>query len=441
MSTSHHRIPRNVIALGFVSLFTDVATEMIYPLLPIFITILGSGAIMLGIIEGVAETTSSLLKFVSGYISDKTGKQKPMIVFGYALSSFLRPLMGLATSGWQIVAIRMSDRIGKGVRTVPRDSLIALSTPEQIRGKAFGFHRAMDHTGAVLGPLLSVFTLAALIIFLGITELSTLLRITFLMAILPGLLAMGTLILYVRNQNAGADHQKNLSFSLKDFNKNFRKYLGVIALFALGNSSDAFMLFRIQETFKESDILQDLILGNPLMQSLTASISDPELGKTISGVFLLPLIWAYFHIIKAILSTPLGSLSDRIGRKVVINIGWGIYAAVYVGFAILDQFPDGWQIAVAFLLFSLYAVYYAFTEGAEKALIADLVPPHLSGRAFGLYHFSIGMVALPASVLFGIIYSLLGASFAFSFGAAIALAAMTLLAFGISAKPIAAESE
>jgi MFS family permease len=427
MNASKNSIPRNVIVLGIVSLFTDVATEMIYPLLPLFITTLGSGAIMLGIIEGIAETTASLLKLVSGVISDRLGKRKMLVVIGYAISSFARPLTGIVTSAWQIVFIRTTDRIGKGIRTSPRDALIASSVNENIRGKAYGFHRAMDHSGAVLGPILCIATLALLILVFNFRELSTILRATFLLTIIPGALAVLTLVLFVKENTDGLTIGKKISFSLRAFDSNFKTYLFIAALFTLGNSSDAFMLFRIQEAMQNSSTLHSIIMSIPLLNAMITRFGDTHIQTQFANVLFLPIIWSFFHIIKVIFSTPLGSLSDRVGRKVVINIGWGIYALVYIGFAMLDRLPESWQIVATFILFTFYAVYYAFTEGAERAFVADTVAPHLRGSAFGLFNFAIGIAALPASVLFGIIYDAFGAATAFGSGAAISFISMMLL--------------
>lgn len=422
-------IPRNVVVLGFVSLFTDAATEMIYPLLPLFIATLGSGAILLGIIEGVAETTASLLKLASGIVSDKIGKRKKIVVIGYAISSLMRPLIGIVSDAWQITIIRTMDRVGKGIRTSPRDALIASSVNRNIRGRAYGFHRAMDHAGAVIGPILCIGTLALLILSFGMNDLSSILRTTFLLAIIPGALALLTLMLFVKENTDGIRSGTEFSFSLRSFNGNFKRFLFIIALFTLGNSSDAFMLFRIQEAMHESDTLRTIILSVPLLSAMVNSFPDLHIQKQFANILFLPIIWSFFHIIKVLFSTPLGALSDRVGRKLVINIGWGLYGLVYLGFAFLDRLPEEWQIAATFILFSLYAVYYAFTEGAQKAFVADVVPPHLRGSAFGMFNFAIGIAALPASIVFGLVYYAFGGTAAFSMGAAISFLSMLLLSF------------
>jgi MFS family permease len=252
MSAAKLRIPRAVIVLGIVSLFTDAASEMIYPLVPVYIAALGSGAILLGVIEGVAETTASMLKLISGIISDKIGKRKLLVLIGYSISSLVRPLTGIVTSAWQIILIRMFDRVGKGIRTAPRDALIACSVDESIRGRSYGFHRAMDSTGAVIGPLLAIITLLILFLGFGLKDTLVALRWTFILAIIPGMLAILTLVLFVHETSGKKGNGKLFTFSIKNFDKNFRNYLLIMILFTLGNSSDAFLLFRVQEAISKS---------------------------------------------------------------------------------------------------------------------------------------------------------------------------------------------
>jgi MFS family permease len=435
---SKRNIPRVVIMLGIVSLFTDAASEMIYPLIPVYITALGSGAIILGVIEGIAETTASLLKLISGIISDRIGKRKLLVFIGYTISSLIRPLTGLVTSAWQIIVVRMFDRVGKGIRTAPRDALIASSTDENIRGKAYGFHRAMDHTGAVAGPLLAILTLIILFHGFGINDSLQALRWTFLLSIIPGILAVMTIIFFVRESSPVVRRENAFSFSFRSFDKNFRNYLLVMILFTLGNSSDAFLLFRVQEAVQKSGAVVDLVKGIPMLNKIISAFGDKNVQTTVINILFLPLVWAFFHVIKVVFSTPLGSLSDRIGRKIVISIGWGIYAFVYLSFAMLVFLSPGMQIAATFMLFAIYALFYAFSEGAEKAFVADLVSEDKRGTAFGLFNFSIGLGALPASIIFGSLYSCFdriipgyGGTIAFGFGGAIAIISMFLLALKI----------
>ncbi len=425
---NRRRIPRNIIVLGVVSLFTDASSEMIYPLVPVFVAALGSGAVILGVIEGVAETTAAILKLFSGIISDKLGKRKLLVVIGYSLSSLIRPFTGLVTAAWQIVFIRMLDRVGKGIRTAPRDALIASSVDENMRGKAYGFHRAMDHTGAVLGPLLAVCTLILLIIGFGTRDTLQTLRWTFVLAAIPGVLAVGTAVFFIKEAASTPTTVTSFQFSLHRFDRNFIRYLAVVILFTLGNSSDAFLLFRVEESIRQSGALYALVANIPILRDVVSAFGDPQSQKGLVDVLFLPLVWAFFHVIKALFSTPFGSLSDRVGRKVVINVGWGIYALVYLCFAFLDRLPGSWQIVGTFVLFAIYALYYAFSEGAEKAFVADVVGPESRGSAFGMYNFAVGLGALPASISFGILYSTFGAPAAFGTGAAIACVSIILLA-------------
>jgi MFS family permease len=431
-------IPRVVVMLGIVSLLTDAASEMIYPLIPVFITALGSGAIILGVIEGIAETTASILKLITGIISDKTGKRKLFVLAGYTISSFIRPLTGLVTSAWEIILVRMFDRVGKGIRTAPRDALIATSTDESKRGKAFGFERAMDHTGAVAGPVLAIITLLILMHGFGIKDSVMALRWTFILAIIPGILAVLTTIFFVRESAPAIRGEKAFSFSFRSFDRNFRNYLLIMILFTLGNSSDAFLLFRVQEAIRKSGAVVRLVDSSPLLKNMISVFGDQNAQATVINILFLPLVWGFFHIIKALFSTPLGSLSDRAGRKIVISIGWGIYAFVYLSFAMLIFLSPDMQIVATFALFAVYALFYAFSEGAEKAFVADLVPEDKRGTAFGLFNFSIGLGALPASIVFGFLYSFFdrmipgyGGTVAFGFGGGIAIISMLLLAIKI----------
>jgi MFS family permease len=438
MADRRSRLPRNVVVLGLVSLFTDAASEMIYPLIPIFVAALGSGPVILGVIEGVAETTAALLKLVSGIVSDKLRKRKLLVLIGYAVSSLVRPFTAVVSAAWQIVFVRMADRVGKGIRTSPRDALIASSTPEDARGKAYGFHRAMDHTGAVAGPLLAIAALAVLILGFGMTDTLRTLRWTFALSIVPGLLAVLTIVLWVKERADGPPAGRPAAFSLKRFDRNFLFYLGVVVLFTLGNSSDAFLLFRIEDAFHRSGALHSFIRTTPVLGDMVARFGGAEAQKKLVDILFLPLVWSFFHVIKAVFSTPLGALSDRIGRKRSIQIGWAIYAFVYLSFAGLDLLPGAWQIGATFGLFAVYALFYAFSEGAEKAFVADVVHPDLRGSAFGLYNFAVGLGALPASIVFGLLYKTFGAPAAFGTGAALAALAMVLLAAVVRERPGAA---
>jgi MFS family permease len=429
------KIPQNVIVLGIVSLFTDAATEMIYPLIPIFVAALGSGAVILGVIEGVAETTAAILKLFSGIISDKLRKRKLLVLIGYSISSMIRPFTGLVSGAWQIVFVRMLDRVGKGIRSAPRDALIASSVDESIRGKAFGFHRSMDHAGAVIGPFLALFTLIILVLGFNMKDTLLVLRWTFCLAIVPGMFAVLTIIFFVKEKADHALAGKPFNFSLKHFDKNFIAYLSIVVLFTLGNSSDAFLLFRVEEAINQSGALYSMISSTPLLGDMVSRFGDASSQMKLVDILFLPLVWAFFHVIKFVFSAPFGALSDRIGRKLAINIGWGIYAFVYMSFALLDRLPSNWQIIATFILFAIYALFYAFSEGAEKAFVADVVKSEVRGSAFGMYNFAVGLGALPSSLIFGLLYNAFGATVAFGTGAAIACVSMLLLATIVREQP------
>lgn len=375
---------RNVTALAAVSFLTDVASDMTYPLLPVFLTgVLGAGAAAVGAIEGAAESTAALLKLGSGWWSDRLARRKPLVLAGYTLASVVRPFLGLARSAGQVLAIRVADRVGKGLRSSPRDALIADSVPPEIRGRAFGFHRAADHAGAVVGPLLAW-------ALLGWGGLS--LRELFLWTAVPGALAVLALAIGVKEapRTAPAVVPSGRARLAGRLDRRFWAYLAVLLVFTLGNSTDAFLLLRASE------------LG-----------VEPA---------LVPLLWAMLHLVKSAASTPGGALSDRLGRKPLITAGWLLYAAVYLGFARADA---TWQ---AWALFAAYGVFFGLTEGTEKALVADLVGPERRGAAFGWYNLALGVGALPASLLFGVIWDRAGAAAAFGFGSTMALVAAVGLA-------------
>ncbi|OGL54427.1 MAG: MFS transporter [Candidatus Schekmanbacteria bacterium RIFCSPHIGHO2_02_FULL_38_11] len=381
-------LPGNIIALGAVSFLTDASSEMIYPILPLFLTVtLGAGPALIGIIEGIAESTASLLKFFSGYFSDRVRKRRPIILSGYSLSTLARPLIALAGAWWQVLVIRFSDRVGKGIRSSPRDALIADSVDAANYGKAYGFHRSMDHAGAVAGPILATLILA---------YITSDYRSLFLLAAIPGILSLLVILFFVKETRIDRKGSSQpLTFSLKNFDSGFKMLLASVIVFTLGNSSDAFLLLRAKEA------------GVP--------------------AHLIPAIWAVLHIVKTLSSTPGGVMSDRVGRKRIIIAGWLVYGLVYLGFAYASSHLHIW------ILFIIYGIYFGMTEGVEKAFVADLVPQHLRGTAFGLYNFAIGISALPASLLFGVIWQKAGMEYAFMTGAGIAMVASVML-LGIKIK-------
>ena len=383
--SSRTTLGRNVIALSAVSFFTDVSSEMIYPLLPVFLTAtLGASAGVLGAIEGAAETTASLLKLASGWWSDRVRRRKPLVLAGYALASLARPLIAIAQTAGQVLAIRLTDRVGKGIRNSPRDALIADSVDPAIRGRAFGFHRAADHAGGVVGPLVAYVLLQWLVFDI---------RSVFWLALVPGVLAVVTIILFVREAPRSAISEPARKASgmtpAAPLPRNFWGYLTAVFIFTLGNSTDAFLLLRAHQ------------LGVPLA--------------------LTPILWATLHVVKSATSTHGGGLSDRVGRRPALIAGWSLYALVYLGFALASTQWHAWA------LFIVYGTYFALTEGPERALVADLVPEARRGTAFGWFHLTVGIGMLPASLLFGLIWDRAGASTAFITGAALALLASAWL--------------
>lgn len=381
------RLGRNVLALAVVSFLTDVASDMTYPLLPVFLaTVLGASATAVGAIEGAAESTAALLKLFSGWLSDRVSRRKPLVLAGYGIAALIRPLIYLVQSAPQVLAIRIADRIGKGIRGAPRDALIADSVDPSIRGKAFGFHRAADHAGAVVGPLLAF----ALLSWGGLE-----LRDVFLLTAIPGALAVAMVLFGVREVPREAPAPSREKAHKIDFRaplgRRFWSFLAVLLVFTLGNSTDAFLLLRAR-----------------------------DLGIDAA---LIPILWALLHVVKALSSTPAGALSDRIGRKPLLVAGWLLYAGVYLALAFAETAWHAWA------LFAIYGVYFGLTEGVEKALVADLVPANRRGTAFGWYNLAIGVGALPASLIFGLIWDGAGAPVAFGFGAAMALVAAIAISF------------
>jgi len=380
-------ITKNVAALGIVSFLTDLSSEMIYPLLPVFLTsVMGASVAFLGLVEGIAESTASILKLFSGWLSDKLNKRKAIVVFGYTLSSVSRPLIAIVSAPFQVLLVRFADRVGKGLRTSPRDALIADSSDKKDYGRAFGFQRALDHLGAVAGPLAA---------FALLSCYSGNLRTVFALSVIPAIITIVVLVLFVREKKKSTNIIKQPpALTLKPYSRNFKLYMLIVILFTLGNSSDAFLILRARDC------------GVPLS--------------------LIPLIWVALHIVKVLSSLPGGALSDRKGRKPLIITGWLIYGIVYLGFGLAAK---GWHIWV---LFAVYGLYYGLTESVEKALIADLVPSALRATAFGVYHFAVGIAALPASWIMGVLWQKFGVFYAFSFGAVMSCLAALLFLFFVN---------
>ncbi|MBK8465294.1 MAG: MFS transporter [Chloracidobacterium sp.] len=383
-------LPRNVLALSFVALLNDTSSEIIYPLLPAFLALsLGASPFAIGLIEGFAESVASLLKLFSGYLSDRFGKRKLPVLLGYSLAAITRPFLGFVTSWPQVLVVRMTDRVGKGIRGAPRDALIADSVPVNERGFAFGFNRAADHLGAVFGPVAAFILLS---IFALDTQNPTLgeYQQVFLFASVPVVLGLLVIVFFVKEKAIPAAIDSSPpSLSLAGFGGNFKRFLFVIALFTLSNSTDAFLLLRAAD----------------------AGVSP----------VMLPLLWMTLHVSKVISSLIGGDLSDKLGRKTIIGAGWLIYAVVYAGFAFVDS---AWQVWV---LFIIYGAHFGLTEGVEKAFVADMVPESKRGTAYGLYNFAFGITVFPASLLFGLIWTQFGASVAFLASACVSVAAILML--------------
>ena len=388
------RLPRNVKVLGWASLLNDVATEMVYPLLPKFLfTVLGGDMTWLGTIDGTAESLSSLVKLWSGNRIDRGGRHKWFVVFGYGLAALTRPLAAVVQLPWQLFGVRVAERLGKGVHAAPRDAMIADSAAPEIRGRAFGFRQSMDHVGAAVGTLAAA---GFLLLWPGS------IRTLFLLTLLPGVAVVALLWLGLRSPPAGkrgtgtvcrngpegASHKRSLS-PFFPFDRKFRFYLLALVIFTLGNSSDLFLLARASK------------LG----------MAD----------WMLPVLWCAFGVVKSVGNVFSGRAVDRVGPRPMILLGWLIYAVIYLAFGFASS---AWHMWV---LFIAYAFFYALTEPAEKTLVANLVGPGRRGLAYGWYNGAIGIATLPASVLFGWLYDAFGARVAFGVGAGLALLAAVLL--------------
>jgi MFS family permease len=377
------KLPTAVYALGLTSLLNDAASDMIYPLLPLFLAgSLGAGPAVMGLIEGAAEALASLLKLAAGWASDRARRRKPFVVAGYLVASAVRPFLALATSVGAVLAIRLTDRFGKGLRSSPRDALIADVVAPGQRGRAFGVHEAMDNAGAVAGPLA-----AAALLALGAS-----LPLVFLAAALPAAVACLVVAFVVREParpQAPPPAPGPQPPPERLLSRPFVGYLAAVTVFSLAGSADLFLLLRAS-----------------------------ELGLAAAAT---PLLWAFHNAIKAAATSWGGALADRIGRRRALAGGWALYAAVYAGFAWVTN------LTPFVVVFAAYAFHHALVAGAQKALVADLVPAAARARGYGAYHLCLGLTLLPASALFGLLYQRFGAKLAFSTGAALALAALLLL--------------
>ena len=393
---SIRQLPRNVWAVGFTSLFMDISSEMVINILPLFLAnVLGVQTSIIGLIDGIAEATASLLKMFSGWLSDRLGARKWLAVAGYGLSALVKPFFYLANTWGLVAGVRWADRIGKGIRTAPRDALVADSVTKEIRGLAFGFHRAMDTAGALIGILV-----AALVVWLAQKNQLALSRSTFqvivLISLVPAFLAVLSLVIGARDV-AVTGKRAAPKISLRSMGKPFIVFLVIVGIFTLGNSADAFLVLRAQ-----------------------------NLGVWVTGILIM---LAIFNLIYTLVSTPAGSLSDQIGRRRLIIGGWLIYALIYFGFALAKS---AWQV---WLLYAAYGLYYGLAYGSANAMVADLVPDHLRGTAYGSYNAVIGLLAFPSSLIAGILWQGVGSwsgwgpSAPFFFGGTLALVAALFMLF------------
>jgi MFS family permease len=387
-------VSRNVFFLGLVSFLTDISSEMIFTLVPLFLlNVLRVGTPVIGLVEGIAEGTAGLLKIVSGWLSDRVGRRKDMVLFGYGVSTLAKPFLYVVTTWGAVAGVRFVDRLGKGVRTSPRDALVADSALPGEMGRSFGFHRGMDTFGAVVG-----LAVAALIVYLVQSEHFALTRDAFrtlvVVGTIPAALAVLVLLLFVRDSKKGTEPPRGDSADVavsegtrtgRGFDLRFKLFLAVLVVFTLGNSSDAFLVLRAQ-----------------------------DLGFSIPQILLL---FVAFNLVYALASQPAGLASDRLGRKGVITVGWSLYALAYLGLAVSSE---AWQI---WLLFTLYGLYYGIAEGVARALVADLVPAERRGTAYGLYHACVGLALLPASLIAGWLWHIIGPEAPFFFGAGMAATA------------------
>lgn len=382
------RLPKAVVGLGLVSLFTDVSSDAIFPLLPAFLVSLGSSSAFIGFVEGVAELVSNLLKYVIGKASDRRASMKPLVLLGYGFSTLVRPLVALATSPWHVLLVRVGDRIGKGVRTSPRDALIAAVTDPSMRARAFGFHRAMDHSGAALGTLLASIALYYLGAKDGPTADTDNIRRVFLWAAIPGFVAM-LVLMFVREPIAPGVPRRDGPKPSQTVPGELKRVLAAFTLFAVANATDAFILVKA--------------------------------AKLGAAPALAPVLWLILHVVKASTATAGGRLADKYGKRNTLILGWCVYAALWASIGAAGSLP--WL----FLLVALYGTSHGLVEGAERGLIADLADGRSRGTAFGSYNMLIGLAAMASSTVFGAVWDRWGSAIAFGCSAGFALLAAAVL--------------
>ncbi|MDP2755704.1 MAG: MFS transporter [Nitrospirota bacterium] len=379
---------RNVFVAGLVSFFMDVSSEMIYPLVPLFLAnILGINKSIIGLIEGIAESTASLLKVFSGWFSDRIGNRKWLMAAGYGISTLSRPIVALATGWHHVMGSRFMDRFGKGVRTAPRDAIIAESAEKTHLGRAFGFHRSMDTMGAVVGPAIAFF-------LLGI--FSNNYRIVFWLSMIPGVIAVLLIIFFIsEKKKVSLPHAERPKLTLKHFDWRFKFFVAIATIFAIGNSSDVFLILRAQQT------------GIPTV--------------------LIPVVYLLFNLIYSLSAIPAGIAADRFGRKRVILLGFVLFAILYYGFAVAKDTTAIW------VLFAIYGLFMGLTEGIQKAFLATIIPSDFKATAFGVYNTAVGLAMFPASFIGGWLWDHVSPSATFFFGAITASLSTILFVIFIAA--------
>lgn len=381
LSFDFKNIPRNILVFGWISFLTDFSSDMVYPLLPIFLTqYLHAGQGFVGLVEGIAESTAAFFTLFSGLWADRIKDRSKLVSAGYSLSSLSRPLIAFAWSPWVVLLVRFFDRVGKGIRTSPRDALIADSISHEHRGKAYGLHRSFDHLGAVAGPLT-----AAILLSGAVSNF----RVLFFIAAIPGLAAVALTLWKVREVLPADRNVSSIKHAVHLPKGKLGIYLSILFLFLLSCSSDAFLILRASQ------------LGVAPM--------------------MLPILWMMFNLLKALSTYPFGIISDAVGRRKMILAGWVVYIFIYAGFGFASQTWHAW------VLFAGYSFFYGLTEGSERAILADYAGPSEKGQAFGWYYFLVGMGSLPASLIFGWLWQSYGSSRAFFVSSAVSSAAAVLL--------------
>ena len=384
-------LDRNIYAAGIVSLFMDISSEMIYPLVPLFLaSVLGVNKSVIGVIEGVAESTASILKVFSGWFSDRVQNRKWMMFGGYGISVLSRPIMALSGTWHQVLGARFIDRLGKGVRTAPRDAIIAESTETQVMARAFSLHRAMDTVGAVIGPATAFFLLE---------KFSNNFRLVFWASVIPGALALVCIVWFIRETKKQAAPKDRPKLSIGQFSRRFKAFILIIAIFSVGNSSDAFLILRAQqEGIREATI---------------------------------PIVYLMFNLIYSLSAVPAGMFADRFGKRRVIFLAFLLFSALYFGFARAKGPSTIW------MMFALYGIFMGLTEGVQKGYLATIIPKDYKATAFGIYNMAVGIALLPASVIGGWLWDHVSPAATFYYGSATALfAALLFLVFIITSKKI-----